>query len=635
MKLKRSPSGISMVVMTLIIALLIVFVAGLFAFELNRVEVARAQLRSATEAASLSAVATLASQQSGNTLAAHTAAQQAALSTFQRNEVMGVQFDGQDPDDVGVPAAIVAPGNPYNPPIAKEASLFTEFMDPNNNNQVVAPGNPAGKSIRCWGTFHYVPAFGVFVGVGDTYLRTVSTGGVPDLDVVLTFDVSGSIDDQTPVTFVKRFQKRQNNAAFVGDDSMAVPNTPPPPNGSPQAQGTANRYWITNKRPGAPVSGNKAQGRLFDILKPAPVGTGVNAYYPQNLAAADDTQMNNYFGQPYHAYPLSWRSQLRGNQNNALPGNDPNNGSTADEYDQYSFTDLVVNLDGNTTFNGGVYGGFNFPNVAVLVEAARGNLESDARFTASGAKYAFSHLPGCAGITPGAGYQQAYLNAAKEQLQPISDARDAATDFFTLMNTNTKGHFSFVSFSSASGTPGGTYGPINNIDGSYGQGGSMSHPQPLVRLNPSVTVTGYQACLDAINTPPLVATGGTNIGDSIDAALDELQNRSRPNSKKAIVVFTDGMPNTPGGETGGQNFARQKALECQTAGIPIYSIGLAQNADIIPHETAILTDANTSPANGGISGIAGNGGRFFLATNSADLKKIFGNIARSLCGLIK
>lgn len=616
-----------MIVMTLVIAVLIVFVVGLFAFELNRVEVARAQLRSATEAAALTAVATLASQQSGNTMVAHTTAVATALNAYRQNEVIGVEFDGIDPDDPGIPAAVQAPANPYNPPIPKQASLFIEFLDPNSNppNQVVAMGNPAGKAIRCYGTFHYVPAFGNFVGVGNTFLRAMSTGGVPDLDVVLTFDVSGSIDDQTPVTFVKRFRKSGNTTMFVGDDTPQV-----------VGGGIANRYWVCDARAGSPA-GTKAQGRMYDILLPCPVGTGVNAYYPHQLQTADDTQPNSDFGgQPYHTYPLTFSSNLRNTAGNTgtLPGNDPTNGSSADEGDRYTFSDMVVNINGQPTFSATSAGGFSFPHVAVLVEAARGNLENQAVFASSGAQLAFQQLN--INVSPAGGYQTAYINAAKDNLQPIADARAAAIEFFTLMNTNTKGHFGFVSFSSNSGTPGGTYGPVNNIASNYAIGGTMSHPQPLVALNPGVGQSGYTQCISAISSPPLVATGGTNIGASIDAAVQQLQNNGRPTAKKAIVVFTDGMPNTPGGNrAGGEAHARAKALDAKNAGIPIYTIGLAQNAAIIPFETAILTDQNSNPTTGGVAGIAGNGGRFFLVTNSADLKKIFGNIARSLCGLVK
>lgn len=77
------------------------------------------------------------------------------------------------------------------------------------------------------------------------------------------------------------------------------------------------------------------------------------------------------------------------------------------------------------------------------------------------------------------------------------------------------------------------------------------------------------------------------------------------------------------------------AQKAQKAGIPIYAIGLAQTPAIVPSETAILTDQNSSPSAGGVSGIAGHGGKFFLVTKVSDLRLTFENLARQLVQLVK
>jgi hypothetical protein len=611
-----------MIVLTLVIAVSIVFVVGLFAFELNRVEVARGQLRSATEAASLSAVATLASQQSANTMLAHTEAVATALNTYRQNEVIGVEFDGSDPDDGNPPAAISAPTNPYDPPIPKQASLFIEFLDPNSTppNQVVPMGDDRGKAIRCYGTFHYVPAFSNFVGVGNTFLRAMSTGGVPDLDVILCLDISGSIDDQTIVTYVKRFRKVGANAAFVGDNTLTVP-----------AGGTATRYFIANDPNGS--NGGKCNGTIYSIVDPPATGTSCNALYPQGLDLADN-----------NANPgLDFLPICRGATNNSIPGNTGPTGGT-NVGDSSDFTDMVVNLDGNTVYGGGTYGGYNFPNVAVLVEASRGNLENAAVFNTSGAQTAFTQL-GIA-VGPSAGYQAAYLAQAFNMARPINDAKVAAQQFYTLMNTNTKGHFGLVSFTTVPGSSSGdTHGPANRIASNYGAGGSQSYPRPMIALNPAPLQTGYTACLNAI--PGLVACASTNFGDTLATCRTQLTTNQRPNAKRAIVFFTDGQP-TAGPDPRTNGTCTQLAND----GIPVYTIGLAQVTAIVQGEVNNLNDGGigsqynyTDPITGlpqtatatenGISKICANGGRFYLVTNSGNLGVIFGNIARSLCGLVK
>jgi hypothetical protein len=77
------------------------------------------------------------------------------------------------------------------------------------------------------------------------------------------------------------------------------------------------------------------------------------------------------------------------------------------------------------------------------------------------------------------------------------------------------------------------------------------------------------------------------------------------------------------------------AVEAKNAGIAIYTIGLAQNAALIPAETAILNDTNSNPTTGGIAAIAGHGGTFNLVTNSSQLQAQFEKIARQLVVLIQ
>ncbi len=580
----RKSRGQSMVVLIGIIVLLILFPIGLFSYEVNRIESSRQQLRVACESAALAAAATLASQDNLDTVQAQTDATQTALTTFQQNMVIGVPLN----------TAVLA-GNNSDSPAPENSSLFVEFLDPNNNNQPVALGDPNGKTVRITASFGLKPAFGPFLGMGSVPLRVTNSGGVPDLDVVLCFDCSGSIDDQTLVSFVKR--------EWAGD----------PVNGQ-------INYTIART-----ASGVNGQGHIYDILGPVPSGTRLNALPPQYLDLSNSNVRR----------PLTFSESggttkgLRGaTDSGARPGNRPP--GTATTGNAQTFTDLVVNIDGKATFAGlTTSDGYAFPTIGTVVEAARGNLETMALFTNSGASRS---VP--SSVTPRVGYQAKYLQLAATLMSPLGEAQRAAADFFTVMNTNTKGHFALVCFSDIAGTAANYTYNESKVSDTYTPAGTANFPIPTIALNPGLGVTNYTDITTAL--PTTRATTATNIGDAVNRAVTQLRSSSRPGSKKAIVLFTDGMP-TQGGplSTDPETNARQAAVQAKNAGIPIYSIGLAQNPEIIPDEVRTLTHQNSDPASGGVSGIAGNGGQFFLVTNSDDLRKTFENIARQLVQLVK
>jgi hypothetical protein len=585
----RPCKGQAMIVLGLLIAFFVLLIVGLFSFEINRAEVARQQLRSACDAAALAGAATLASQDSIDPVAAHTAALNTALNTFQQNSVAGATLS----------PAVLTYSNPDNPN-ANQSSLFIEFLDPRNNNQVVNMGNPNGKIVRATGNFGLEPAFGRLLGLGNVPIHAVSSGGVPMLDVVLCFDVSGSIDDQTPVTFVRR---RWNTSVTPNRVTFDIPTRP---------------------------AGGLAQGTIYNVLVPVPTGSAVNALPPQQLSSANSGNSSNLRFSEAGGSPSA--VGLRGTNTGALPGNAPGMGG-AGIGDSRTFTDLVVNIDGRTTFQGITSGLYAFPTIGTVVEAARGNLETQALFNAAGCP---ASLPNT--VTPRAGYQAEYVRLAMLNIHPLKDAQIASQEFLTIMNTNTDAHFCLVSFSTNAGNqtggPLGRFGPLRTVDQTYTGTASQYYPQPLVPLSNSVTGTKYTECSNAL--PPTVATGATNIGDAVNTACSQLQAQGRPGAKKAIIVFTDGQP-TQGGPLNSDPWtnARQAAVVARNRGIPIYTIGLAQTPAIIPGETAILNDTNNNVSNGGIAAIAGFGGKFFLVTDVNDLRKTFENIARQLVSLVK
>lgn len=582
-------NGQAMVVLCTMISILVLFVVGLFSYEVNRVEVCRAQLRSATEAAALAAAATLASQDNQDPAAAHNEAIQTAINTFTQNSVAGS----------GLANAILAFGN-TDSPTANHSSLFIEFLDPNSNNKPVNIGDPAGKIVRITSAFGLLPSFGSFLGLSTVPLRTTAMGGVPDLDVVLCFDCSGSIDDQTPVSMIRR--------EWVATGGGKV------------------QYTVASTKTGAPV-GALAQGHIYDILGPAPTGTRVNALYPQNVSQVGSGNRWNLNFSPTLRSRAPGSSGTTNNESNPTQGYPPGNFSaTVSGVDKYTVTDIVVNIDGKNTFGGLTTGdGYAFPDVATLVEASRGNLENVTVFKNSKANVG---VP--ASVTPRAGYQAKYFEMARNNCHPIKDAQDAAATFFTVMNTNTVGHFSLACFSDDGG---GATVKDYRVDSGYTAAGYDNYTKPLIPLTPAVGSSQYAPIISAL--PQTEALQGTNIGDALNVAVTQLSTNSRTGSKKAIVLFTDGMPTT-GGPLNSDPWtnARLAADKARKAGIPIYSIGLAQNPEIVPQETQILTDANSSLSSGGVSGIAGHGGKFFLVTDTKDLRLTFENIARQLVQLV-
>ena len=82
----------------------------------------------------------------------------------------------------------------------------------------------------------------------------------------------------------------------------------------------------------------------------------------------------------------------------------------------------------------------------------------------------------------------------------------------------------------------------------------------------------------------------------------------------------------------GDSAALAQASAAHTAGIPIYTIGLSQNASIIPLENALLGDGNHGSGNG-VAYISGNGATYTLVTSISQLDAAFQSIARSLVTL--
>jgi hypothetical protein len=593
---KRSNRGQAIAVSTFVIAVSFIAAAGLFGFELTRSTLAREQLKTACQAAAMSGASSMAGSDEKDTKVMQLNAIGNAMTVFKRNYCLGSSLANAQQTAGAAPQ-----------PKAKDCYVGMQYIDPDQGDKVVPLGDPKGKVLKISATYGLEPAFKDFLHLPTLPLTVSAKAGVPAMDIVMAFDVSGSIDDQTPVTFVKR--------VWTGSGAVT--------------------YQISDTYPGC-AAGPLGQGKIYDVLGPQPTGSGCNATYPQDLLAAglSDNRWPQYFSE---ATPFGGNAApgLRGKANkgkkpgNAPPTVDPDgtgNGGTSTTGMDHTFTDLVVNIDGKDHFGGMTADGYPFPDLATVVEAARGNLEDKDVFELSGAKTAVS-------VAPRKGYQDKYFEYAKKNIHPLGDAQQAAQTFFTILNNDTNAHFGLVAFSSQAGTTGP--GPNwFNIDEFYPQGGKSNFPVPLVQLNPSNGKTNYDEISQAL--PTTTAYGGTNIGDSIHTAVNMLKSKSRPGARKAIVLFTDGQP-TSGAPLSGDPWAnaRMAAKEANDEGIPIYTIGLAQNPEIVVGEKAILNDWNKNPADGGVAGIAGGDGRFFLVTDQKYLRVTFQNLARQFVQILR
>ncbi len=161
-----------------------------------------------------------------------------------------------------------------------------------------------------------------------------------------------------------------------------------------------------------------------------------------------------------------------------------------------------------------------FSQIATCVEASRGNMENSTVLLQSQGGVSINPiLP-----PPQAGYYNAYWSQVRNSSQPIADARNAAEQFFRIMNTSSNAHFGLETFADTAGTaPTSTYTGISqNSDSNWVHGGTQAFPLPFISLNK--TASNFQESIDAVQgaggtTLPLGPTGKTNIADALEMAL--------------------------------------------------------------------------------------------------------------------
>lgn len=590
---RRNPKGQSMMVLVVFLIVFFVLLLGMTAFEFGRYSLCCQQFQHCVDIAALGGAAGLASAQTTNQSAAQTAAINTARWIMEQNYVMDKSLNG-------MVTFSNSSSSPATPGVANRANINFTWLDPETGAPTGVPGDQ--KIFGLQGAYAYPPLVGSWIGLGPSALLRASAngnGGGAMLDVVLCFDLSASIDDSTVITMVDRYS----------------PN------------------------PGQTTYRVVARGPLYTATNESnPTGTPFNALYPQQAASA-----------AYGTFDQNRRGQT---QNQRAPNTAP--AAQADR-----FTDVVVNLDENTVYGGGTFGGLSFPTVGCLVEAARGNLESTTIANNASVPYASW------GVTPQSGYYRTYWEQAQIHRHPLYDAQASSANFFQILTNSTNAHLGLVGFSSDENT---TYPnrpaiestanhvfPFPPAAGNIPTSANVSCPIPYVALDPLPgsahsnlpQVSAYlplPPTLPASVNPQLTAYNGTDINGALNEAMNMLtrntpaaysdtanwpnnNNRSRIGARRAIVLFTDGLPQANTGPIGAQDgdYVSDQAGKC---GIPIYCIGLAQ----IP---ALVGSMNASLGN-----IASNsGGKLYVippgAGQAAALDRAFSDIARSLVSLTR
>ena len=542
--------------------------------------------------------------------------------------------------------------------------------------------DPYAKIIAASCTYGYQPLFFKFFNLPITYnLPTLvqSRAGVSSMDVAICFDLSGSMDNQTPMILVNRYlnQQYQNNPTPMPNVNMNLYNVPN--SGGNYAYNTITNLTAQQSPTGATTSflpgwlfayGNSWWGNNNSISNITVPWTYSSNRYNNNVsfgtvAPSYDPEVNP---PPANSNPPSI------SQNNTKDYTDAvvdifnlyeQQNATIPTYPTIDFNTVYPGqFSGNTTITlpaqlGG--GSYNFPDIPTLVEAARGNLESVSTAQAAGLNTSSSSgLP--PRFTPKAGYYNAYMYGALQIRYPLALAETAVQEFMSLLNADVDVHFAFIPFGDNAWTQthytsgGGTQaiwawnqnGNWNTTDFAgnalnngwiqpgtgftAGAGASSSNYLQIYNAIAPIPTSSPQPETGAPNDPAfslsMSADGCTNFYAALQQAINQFSpggnSRISQGAKPFVILFTDGEP------TCGNGYGYTEAQTLGQMGVTLNAVGLAQNPAIQTSQLTILSNLVNSNNH--------HGNAFFIKPGSAASQKqqlytVFGNISRSMVSL--
>ncbi len=454
----------------------IVLIVGLFSIELSRYTLARDQLKCDLEAAVLCCQTTLASTGTPTDSSNQTTAINTALSLFQQNAILGQSLSNASL--VSLPTQFdVQPG---------ETQICFQFLDP----ITLLPTAQNGTVIQATGAYCYSPIYGKFIGLGGAQftVQLAVNSGLPQLDVVFVYDVSGAENRQTPVTYVQRYWD-----PHWGIDYLVTPYIGSSPT-VVTAGGPITPFGITDPlnqgpNPLPPENLDNSINSLNPQLSYAEQGgaatqmlTGAQAYaappgnYPPTGGQPPKGKLSppilTTMSRPITLYNGIVVDVVLGGGSSygiSAHGSKPNgptvsgslgmstsasilDGANVAQYDSY-FTDIVVNIDNNPTFQSDsvTYNGnnYNFPSLGALVEASRGNLETPRNADGAGLNLI---AMGLNNADVQSGYYAAYVQAAILATQPMNTVANATLAFVNQLATVSDVHFGCLTFNDYDGT---------------------------------------------------------------------------------------------------------------------------------------------------------------------------------------
>jgi hypothetical protein len=668
----RKPKGQVAISLNLAITVFVVGSLGLVAFEFSRILLARDQLKHCLELSALAGGATMAST-SLNTNAAQQEATTVATNILKMNSILGQNLS----PNVGVVA-----NQSQLTPTAGKLMVTYEFDDP-----ITKLPSATGSVLKVYGAYAYPLLSGGFGAIGVSVYTLVAqvSAGLPSVDMVVVYSNDAAMDDQAPVTMVRRYW------------DPTVPNI---------------AYYIPN--PGSPSNGS-----ISGLVCSPMLGTDVNGLPPQNLDAAGDPKTANCPKQFSETGPTGKTMPLRGLTNTGTaPGDAPPSvggmglqlnqapGNTRDSFaydpqilnrrgtnswlrqlasrlsnihleqpaeawftagpnfgtgsynpwnaDPSMFTDLVVNIDGNSTFGGvnsssgaasSSFTTFSFPDISYLVEASRGNLENNG----IGPNV---HVDNSLASSSVPGYQQAYQCLAYQCLEPKTTLETALRNFMTKVQQTSNCHFAFVAFNDRAGLSPTDSLSSWNVSWAYPVAGLTSYLLPKIPLaqqsNQAKTISTLLTPPTNNVTPLFVPNGGSNLADGLQQAYNELTGpNSRTGAMKVIVLVTDKVPDrdlagnvytTPGSNGPALSDALTVASLCKQQGIPIFTMAVDQTGGQM---TPFFQSQFSDTATGGLVNTAGSGGALYInnfankTSGASTFAGNFNNIVRQLTALLR
>ena len=310
------------------------------------------------------------------------------------------------------------------------------------------------------------------------------------------------------------------------------------------------------------------------------------------------------------------------------------------------FTDLVANGDGREQFSGVSYMGYDYNDLAVLVEAARGNLESNGTASAAGLDLVALNA------TPQAGYQANYYQLASSMTQPFNVMRNGLQSFLDEVYRVADVHYGLVAFNGIVGTTPTSTFHKPKWDFYYTQAGEADYPIPQIILDPAsgIPSTNYNTISTAL--PNLHVYGKRDTGLALRTALDQLDpanGHCRSWATKAVVLVTDGPPTHDSTSSlnpaGALAEAVAQADRAHNMGVPIYVLSVSLPSTFGGQagspDMGLCDQAYNENIAGSVCAHAGHGSKYYAVefqdyTNTQrECVMKFGNIARQLTNLLK